>query len=423
MDDRQPVRSTATLVDFPHEILNLIAPRLSQHDLTVCVLVNKAWHGCFIDYLWNTVNITYTTFGRIQSLYLSTGVNKPSEIKTSDDGQSTSENGHKKIATLPPTVSESSPFLKNLHRIRVLKVDYASHLPLFWDSSILGDDDNDKGNRNTGDERQGTADADDNVDASVVFSHLRALTLEGQMVDTRVLLTLIERSPVLEELNLDTCYERSDDATVAKYISSVRSQGWKTLGFKCPNISTGPLTVAAVLNHSATLENLRLPDCPAFSSPLMQKFLCSAPNLKRFDTIGFTTYGELEPFSLMANDILESMEDWVCLGLRSFKCRIGGIPRPDLRQKTNGRPLTSVYNDPTQYTMEQSRSIQQQVLEKIGRLEQLHELTLGVDNVDQSPLNEVTIECEMDNEGFYCDEGDIQLGVQYQYASYGHAEE
>lgn len=260
----------------------------------------------------------------------------------------------------------------------------------------------------------GTADADDNVDASVVFSHLRALTLEGQMVDTRVLLTLIERSPVLEELNLDTCYERSDDATVAKYISSVRSQGWKTLGFKCPNISTGPLTVAAVLNHSATLENLRLPDCPAFSSPLMQKFLCSAPNLKRFDTIGFTTYGELEPFSLMANDILESMEDWVCLGLRSFKCRIGGIPRPDLRQKTNGRPLTSVYNDPTQYTMEQSRSIQQQVLEKIGRLEQLHELTLGVDNVDQSPLNEVTIECEMDNEGFYCDEGDIQLGVQYQ---------
>lgn len=213
MDDRQPVRSTATLVDFPHEILNLIAPRLSQHDLTVCVLVNKAWHGCFIDYLWNTVNITYTTFGRIQSLYLSTGVNKPSEIKTSDDGQSTSENGHKKIATLPPTVSESSPFLKNLHRIRVLKVDYASHLPLFWDSSILGDDDNDKGNRNTGDERQGRhvflPDLPQLQEVTVEFAddplHFRpTVSSPLEPVDVRPLLQILERSPRLLKLTLNT---------------------------------------------------------------------------------------------------------------------------------------------------------------------------------------------------------------------------
>ncbi|KAG0045343.1 hypothetical protein BGZ83_009434 [Gryganskiella cystojenkinii] len=248
-----------------------------------------------------------------------------------------------------------------------------------------------------------------------ISSRLKALTVEGRDVHPRILAVLLERSPALEELNMDTCFGIDDDERVSRIVSSVRSEtGLKTLGFRCEGNTAGPLTVAAVMQHSRTLENLRLTDSTAFSSSLIQKFLCSAPNLKRFDTIPYTVYGELEPLSLMANDILDSKEDWVCLGLESFKCLIGGIPRPDLREKSNGRPLNGIYNDPNQYTWAQSQAIQRQVLGKLGGLVHLREITLGVDTVDTDPGNEETVECELDMEGVYFENGLFQLGIQYQ---------
>jgi len=153
------------------------------------------------------------------------------------------------------------------------------------------------------------------------------------------------------------------------------------LGFNGVEEDAGLLTVAAILENAATLESLRLCDCKAFSSRVIQNLLCSAPRLKRFDTI-CEVHGELEPYSLMASDILDSSEDWVCLELESFKCCIGGIPRPDLRTKTNGRPLSGILNNPDRYTIQQSRDIQRRVLAKLGRLTKLREITLGQEMVN-----------------------------------------
>ena len=138
-------------------------------------------------------------------------------------------------------------------------------------------------------------------------------------------------------------------------ISKVSSKGWKTLGFQRLD-GPGPLTVAAILQNGATLENLRLPNCEAFDSKSIQKLLCSAPNLKRFDVISEYVGGELKPYSLMAMDIVESAEDWVCLELETFECYIGGVPRPDITSKKNGRPFTGIYNDSVRFSMfERSR--------------------------------------------------------------------
>ena len=196
-------------------------------------------------------------------------------------------------------------------------------------------------------------------------------------------------------------------------ISKVSSNGWKTLSFQRLD-GPGPLTVAAILHNCASLENLRLPNCESFDSKSIQKLLCSAPSLKRFDVISEYVGGELEPYSLMAMDIVESAEDWVCLALETFKCYIGGIPRPDITSKKNGRPLTGIYNDSARYSMFESRAIQRRVLAQLGRLTKLREITLGKDVVDYEIRNHQTHWDEEEMEGEFYSNVEYELGSQYQ---------
>ncbi|KAF9127399.1 hypothetical protein BG015_004552, partial [Linnemannia schmuckeri] len=123
---------------------------------------------------------------------------------------------------------------------------------------------------------------------------------------------------------------------------------------------------------------------------------------------------------LDAKDIVRSFlgkeggeeKGWLCLGLESFKCRIGGVPRPDVLTRTNGRPLTDPLH--TSSTPAESLQIQTHIYTQLSRLTQLRELVLGHHEVD---MNYVMFLDEMDTEGEYYDfdnpSQDIQGGYQY----------
>ncbi|KAG0048751.1 hypothetical protein BGZ83_006331 [Gryganskiella cystojenkinii] len=203
---------------------------------------------------------------------------------------------------------------------------------------------------------------------------------------------LLSRTPVLEELlfedSFSLCHEADLSAQLARLISkgSGVQKGWKTLGFQYESAQYDMLdsqVVNAILEQSATLENLRISAPSSFSSNAIQQLLCSAPNLKRLDIwpSKLSIDYELKRYMLLAKDITEvASREWVCLGLESFKCMIGGIPRLDLKSRTNGWPLSGIeYHDPDQYTAHKGRFIQRNVLGQLGRLTNLRQITLGLE--------------------------------------------
>ena len=189
-----------------------------------------------------------------------------------------------------------------------------------------------------------------------VLSRLRALSIVGPRSDLRILLAILQyqrrqqqeqeqglgrdqdqgqRQPhtLLEELNLSIMVALpNSDRFFSRFVEQCAGpRGWKTLGLQDVGETLGPLTIASVLQHASTLENLRIVDCTAFSSPHIQTLLSTSPNLKRFDTIptSHLFVYRCQAFCLMAQDILKS--SWVCSRLESFKCMISGIPKPDLK--------------------------------------------------------------------------------------------
>ncbi|KAK5827686.1 hypothetical protein F5H01DRAFT_332081 [Linnemannia elongata] len=193
-------------------------------------------------------------------------------------------------------------------------------------------------------------------------------------------------------------------------ILSASTAGWKSLGLPQQLYDAhlfGHPSIAELLRHAGTLENLRLDGSSRLPSFAIQQLLSSAPNLRRLDAIRKDR--SLDPdFELDANDVA-SGKPWVCSKLESLKVRIVGVPRPDLTRRSNGRPLEGPLH---QGTMEESRRIQLGVYQQLGRLTNLKQLVLGHDDVD------VTRGCLHDerlSEGEYYRDGDaIQKGHQYE---------
>ncbi|GJJ72150.1 hypothetical protein EMPS_04507 [Entomortierella parvispora] len=478
-----------TLLELPPEILNQIVPSLSRHDLSICVRVTRAWHDAFMDSLWHTVEL------RDDNYY--------SSHRPVFDCVKSLHGPHLIVPGKEGVVTTKSPFLRNIHRIRVIKVQYTSSLNLFWEqgptplepiplkelSVEFESDPKPEPQHLTRYGQLPEATEPTNMDAILqilgrstrlssfsvmagvltrklqiedqarllsslpasleelhmtsdklyhgtevvvdqelktkalnlfqelkqdMFENLATLSIEGEPADPILIAALVERSPKLQEFTVDGYRGHWSDSQLADIISK-SSKGWKTLGFmNLMEGEIGPLTVEAILPSSATLENLRLPNCDALNSRSIQKLLCSAPNLKRLDLISDYVHGELEPYSLMALDIVESDEGWACLGLETFKCYIGGVPRPDVTCKKNGRPLTGIYNNGSHYSLTESSRIQRQVLAQLGRLTKLREITLGKDVVDFEGGNHVAHWDEQEMEGAYYSHSGYELGSQYQ---------
>ncbi|KAG0041508.1 hypothetical protein BGZ83_001704 [Gryganskiella cystojenkinii] len=223
----------------------------------------------------------------------------------------------------------------------------------------------------------------------VTFRNLKKISLVSCGIDCHVLLALLGRCPVLEELHYDGLGCLKDDAGFAQLILKGSPTGWKTLSFRNCNYLLDIQSIHAILEHAATLENFRSGDYDHFSSSFLQQLLCSAPRLKRFDCIPvlFDQWRRYD-HQLLASDILlskalynGSSDGWVYLELESFKCLIGGIPRPDLQISNLGKPLKGDLFDRKIYSVDHSRKVQRAVLAQFGKLTKLREITLGQDNV------------------------------------------
>jgi len=249
------------------------------------------------------------------------------------------------------------------------------------------------------------------------FDKLRKLTVAGDATDVMILYEiLMDRCPALDELSFsDVGFPWDDENSgMVRLISQGSPKGWKTLGLsESVDWEDGPQVVEAVLKHAATLENVRITTRESvFPSAAIQKLLCTAPNLKRFDTIPSQRDRYCEPTMLLADDIIKSKQGWVCSELESFKCMIGGIPRPDLQRRTNHRRLHGDLHDPNVYSREQSQEIQRKVMAQLGQLTKLREITLGQDSVNSEYWEEDFSQDDEDEEEEYsCD---IQLGMQYE---------
>ncbi|KAG0043485.1 hypothetical protein BGZ83_011349 [Gryganskiella cystojenkinii] len=253
---------------------------------------------------------------------------------------------------------------------------------------------------------------------------LKKLSLSDLRTGSRLLWTLVfNRCTTLEELHIDGgCGGHWDDLNLARMITKIKSQssnrnteevtlssslkGLRTLGFNGFHMIIGRCTMAAILEHCDTLENLRIgggykrgEDDACFST-MLQRLLCSAPKLKRFDMVASEFHRDLEPLKLMAVDIASSsssksslspLQNWVCLQLESFKCGIGGVPRTDLKTRLDGSSLASDLHDPTKHTTLESQNAQRRILKQLGRLTSLREITLGQDNVHQDDVPGATL--------------------------------
>ncbi|GJJ67882.1 hypothetical protein EMPS_00228 [Entomortierella parvispora] len=199
---------------------------------------------------------------------------------------------------------------------------------------------------------------------------LKSLTLFGprvNMVEDLYTNFLSKQSfPSLDELHIS--FRRKVDIPVplspciCELISKGCRQGWKTLGFKGRSRLMNSSIVAAIFDQCPTLENFRIEMCTEFNSSQVQKLLFSSPKLKRLDVCprSLARNQSVEESLMLASDI---DNDWVCLGLESFRCLIGGIPRPDVRTgRYDNEPLESDLHVSKKYTMQQSRQVQEKIL-------------------------------------------------------------
>ncbi|KAG0043483.1 hypothetical protein BGZ83_011347 [Gryganskiella cystojenkinii] len=279
------------------------------------------------------------------------------------------------------------------------------------------------------------------------LSNLKVLSVTGVWTDIRILVSVLtERrcGPALEELTLVRTFLSLDDTSLSTLISmagrdyddddvpacgigSRNNGGLKTLAYQSFGYAIGALTTSAILDQSKTLENIRIyiggvSHCKGLSSATIQRLLCTAPRLKRFDTIPVNYPSGTRLNMFMVKDILrgsEEEEDWVCVNLESFKCAIGGVPRPDLERKINNRRLRGEYHDPNRYSREESRLIQRRILAKFSGMKKLRELSLGHDSLRPAEWHEERVISDKDDDGedYVEDDQLISAGqTGYQYA-------
>ncbi|KAG0043481.1 hypothetical protein BGZ83_011345 [Gryganskiella cystojenkinii] len=223
------------------------------------------------------------------------------------------------------------------------------------------------------------------------LTRLKTISVTGRFADMRILGSVLKEKqcgPALEELNLVHTSHSLDDTSLCQLVSM--AGGLKTFAYDSISEAIGPLTTAAILGQAKTLENIRVDlggygsrgrSKQGFTSVAIQRLLCSAPNLRRFDALPSEHQPGLEPNSFLAQDILESSENWACLNLESFKCRIGDIPPTDLKRRSNGRRLRGQFHDTGLYTQVEIRAIQCRILDKFSQLTKLREFSFHWDMI------------------------------------------
>ncbi|KAG0025335.1 hypothetical protein BGZ81_007234 [Podila clonocystis] len=222
---------------------------------------------------------------------------------------------------------------------------------------------------------------------------IRTLKLEGwKTFNSSPLIELVKRLPSLEALHLDhqdfdspryfaetlarycprlvhldffdsTCY---NDKFIVLLLGA--SAGWKTI--KAPySVNFSPLSFKMLLDRStATLETFVYERSGGIHETEAQQLLTRFENLQNC---------ALDLWCSVA--VMIQPPIWACTkSLVALRIVINMIPRPDIKENHNKRPLG---NEPLHQgdSMEESRKLQKQMYARLGSLTRLECLTLGTD--------------------------------------------
>ncbi|KAF9390349.1 hypothetical protein BGX21_011490 [Mortierella sp. AD011] len=239
-------------------------------------------------------------------------------------------------------------------------------------------------------------------------SRLRTLVNSSQIIaiSQEVSSVLREHCNQLTELRLETNSKAFTDKIISHLIDA-SVKGWKSIHLPFA-VCFGPLSAEALLKHAPSIEILRAYGCPGLTSSVVQKLLCTARNLKRLEVLDKRAFGRLAT-ELDAQDIIQSR--WVCHDLEVLKIKITGIPRPDLRVRTNSRPLSSPLH---RGSMENSHSCQRMVYCQLGEMTRLKELVLGSEDRGRTGNHEE----EQESEQEYFNPDRLQSWRQYECLSF-----
>ncbi|KAG0053136.1 hypothetical protein BGZ83_001608 [Gryganskiella cystojenkinii] len=187
--------------------------------------------------------------------------------------------------------------------------------------------------------------------------------------------TLTSACPLITEISLQCMTARpQDDARIAEVIQASKI-GWKNLSLSFFH-GLGPLSTAALLKHSASLESLVLEECDGFGSDEVQAILSSCPNLRILRAMTSNGSHFTSTVYLDAREMIDS--PWICHKLEELKLEITGFARPDQKIDQYDNPLTGPLHDGTI----QGFDLQQLVYKQLGELRRLKVLWLGHDKQD-----------------------------------------
>ncbi|KAF9098282.1 hypothetical protein BGX23_006515 [Mortierella sp. AD031] len=219
---------------------------------------------------------------------------------------------------------------------------------------------------------------------------LRLVTVRRRVVHPDISMALQRCCPRLDELCLSG--ELGTDEDLARMIS-VSTTGWVTLAipsrvpysfhqsssFGVPAIQQsvfGPLSTAALLQHTSTIENLFLEHCAGFASKNIQRFLCSATRLRRFSILSSGTNKTMDAKLSVWDLVVRGAEEWACRSLETFHCLITNVPRPDVPFRLFAVPDPE-NEEQHQLDLEESYKVQRKVYSRLAQLTRLRELVLG----------------------------------------------
>lgn len=263
------------------------------------------------------------------------------------------------------------------------------------------------------------------------LTHLRTLQVTVAFT-THTLYEFLSRCVVLEELRLgDTTYlslgmiaealrkfcprltelflndRVIPDKGLADLLAA-STAGWKSLGLgKVSQI--GPLSVNQILKSAPTLRNLWVDGTTSFTSQCVQTLLISAPHLTRLCALDEREGAYGYEISRRAEDLVSS--EWACCeSLEILALEIRGVPRPEHRVRTNGRPFSQEERDTM--SKDYPRIRQDMIYERLGQLKNLRVLVLGHDEV-MDGSNFGLYYKDKDSEGEFANAKYIQVGYQY----------
>ncbi|KAH7032442.1 hypothetical protein BKA57DRAFT_510671 [Linnemannia elongata] len=372
--------SQTTFSSLPPEIFRLIGSKLDQHSLSLCSLVNHAWHSLFESSLWRSLNpkswfrccnsppILEALLRNIHSLrHL---VTTESEL-------------------LRLLAHDHFPQLANLQTMNLLFIErYSDNKPnlpirlltgcVNLESLTLFDQSCFQYARNE------DYDAFQDILAAFPTRSLKKLSIEFEVEDY---------SPCVERGDWSPLFDHDDEYQLACERQRLLSPfvALRELVFLSAYVHIDPSKLEALMESVETLEELRIGGCGQLRKNAILDLLCSAKKLRRLESVADGERTEeiielkLHAYEAYKEHFEGQMDREWALGpsVEFLQLKLLGVPRPDVWYNQCGGRLLDL-NEGMDVALR--FEVQQWIYTQLGRLTGVQELVLGITDFDQENL-------------------------------------